>query len=163
MFNYTADLCDMYAETVKVVDPIFKSYGLKSLFSGEIVTVKVHEDNVLVKNLLETDGTNKVLVVDGGGSLRCALVGGNLAQLAADNHWQGIVVYGCIRDSEEISKIPIGIKALNTHPLKSVKQGRGDTNIPVTFGGVTFFPNHYLYADFDGIIVASQQLVTSQA
>jgi len=159
MFNYTADLCDAHSELIKVVDPIFKSYGLKKLFSGEIVTVKVHEDNALVKNLLNTDGNNKVLVIDGGGSLRCALVGGNLAQIAADYGWQGIIVYGCIRDSEEISKIPIGIKALNTHPLKSIKHGRGDIDIPVTFAGVTFFPKHYLYADFDGVIVAPHQLI----
>jgi regulator of ribonuclease activity A len=154
----TADLCDNYAELIKVVDPIFKSYGGHSRFAGLIETVKVYEDNVLVKNKLQQAGNGKVLVVDGGGSLRCALVGDLIAQMAADNGWAGIVVYGCIRDSAAIAEIPIGIKALNTHPLKSIKHGRGDLDLPVTFAGVTFVAGHYLYSDEDGIIVAEQDL-----
>lgn len=153
----TADLCDKY-ENVKVAEPIFRSYGAKASFGGQIVTVKVHEDNVLVKDILSTPGQGKVLVVDGGGSLRCALVGDIIAQMAADNGWEGVVVYGCIRDSAVIAGVNIGIKALNTHPLKSVKQGRGDKSIPVTFAGVTFFPNNYLYADADGVIVSEKPL-----
>lgn len=154
----TADLCDNYAELIKVVDPIFKSYGGHSRFAGLIETVKVYEDNVLVKNKLQQAGNGKVLVVNGGGSLRCALVGDLIAQMAADNGWAGIVVYGCIRDSAAIAEIPIGIKALNTHPLKSIKHGRGDLDLPVTFAGVTFVAGHYLYSDEDGIIVAEQDL-----
>lgn len=159
MTNYqTADLCDKYPELVKVADPIFKSFGGRAAFGGQINTVKVHEDNVLVKEALSQPGQGKVLVVDGGGSLRCALVGDLIAQLAADNGWEGIVVYGCIRDSAAIAQIAIGIKALGTHPLKSVKRGRGDKDIAVTFAGITFFPCHYVYADVDGIIVAERQL-----
>lgn len=154
----TADLCDAYAGEIKVVDPLFKSFGGKPAFGGEIETVKVYEDNVLVKDTLGRHGKGKVLVVDGGGSMRCALVGDNLAQMAVDNGWDGIIVYGCIRDSVAIAKIPIGIKALQTHPLKSVKQGRGDCNVPVTFAGVTFFPHQYVYSDADGIIVAEKSL-----
>ena len=157
--NYqVADLCDQYAELIKVVDPIFKDFGGKNCFGGQITTVKVHEDNVLVKEMLDQPGEGKVLVVDGGGSLRCALIGDRLAQLAVQQGWEGIIVYGCIRDSETIAHIPIGLKALNTHPLKSVKHGRGDRNIPVNFGGVTFFPNHYVYADKDGVIVLEHRV-----
>lgn len=157
--NYqTADLCDKYAEFVQVVDPIFKNFGGKNLFGGQITTVKVHEDNVLVKDMLNQSGQGRVLVVDGGGSLRCALLGDNLAQLAVNQGWEGVIVYGCIRDAAAIAHIPIGLKALNTHPLKSVKHGRGDSNVPVNFGGVTFFPNHYVYADMDGIIILDRKV-----
>ncbi|OQW94144.1 MAG: ribonuclease activity regulator protein RraA [Beggiatoa sp. IS2] len=154
----TADLCDKYPELVKVADPIFRNFGGRTSFGGQINTVKVHEDNVLVKEALSQPGQGKVLVVDGGGSLRCALVGDLIAQLAADNGWEGIVVYGCIRDSAVIANIAIGLKAIGTHPQKSVKRGRGDKEVVVTFAGITFFPNHYIYADADGIIVAERQL-----
>jgi len=155
----TADLCDVHAGIIKVADPIFRNYGEKMSFGGEVETVKVHEDNVLVREALNHSGVGKVLIVDGGGSTRCALVGDKIAQLAIDNGWLGIIVYGCIRDSAVIKDMPIGIKALNTHPLKSIKQGRGDKNIPVNFAGITFFPAHYVYADADGIIVAEKALV----
>jgi regulator of ribonuclease activity A len=154
----TTDLCDANEGKVQVVAPIFQLYGGVKTFSGKIATVKVHEDNVLVRDVLAKDGAGKVLVVDGGGSLRCALVGGLIAELAHKNHWAGIIVNGCIRDSEEISRIQIGLRALNTHPLKSVKKGAGDIEIPVTFGGVTFVPGHFLYADADGVIVSANAL-----
>jgi regulator of ribonuclease activity A len=154
----TTDLCDANEGKIQVVAPIFQIYGGVKNFHGKISTVKVFEDNVLVRDALSKDGTGKVLVVDGGGSLRCALVGGLIAELAHKNHWAGIVVNGCIRDSEEISRIRIGIRALNTHPLKSVKKGAGDVEIPVTFASVSFVPGHYLYADADGIIVAVSSL-----
>jgi regulator of ribonuclease activity A len=158
MTYQTADLCDEYTNLVKVADPIFRSFGGRQSYGGQINTVKVHEDNVLVKEALSTPGAGKVLVVDGGGSLRCALVGDLLAKLAVENGWEGIIVYGCIRDSAAIAQIQIGLKALNTHPLKSVKHGRGDKNVPVNFAGVTFYPNHYVCADADGIIVSEQLL-----
>lgn len=154
----TADLCDEFPDRVKVADPIFKSYGAKTKFSGEIVTLKIHEDNVLVKQRLGENGEGKVLVVDGGGSMRCALVGDILAKSAVDNGWAGIIVYGCIRDSAAINGMDIGIKALNTHPLKSQKHGRGDKDIPVNFAGVSFHVGHYVYADEDGVIVADGKL-----
>ncbi len=155
----TADLCDKHSDVIKVVDPLFKIYGAKQSFYGQIETVKVHEDNVLVKDRLGQPGKGKVLIIDGGGSLRCALVGDIIAQMAADNGWEGIIVYGCIRDSAVIADIPIGIRALNTHPLKSIKRGRGDVSIPVTFAGVTFIPEQYVYSDLDGIIIAENALI----
>lgn len=158
MSYQTADLCDEFPEHIKVAEPIFRRFGQKTSFGGQISTVKVHEDNVLVKERLSQPGEGKVLVVDGGGSMRCALVGDLLAQSAVDNGWAGIIVYGCIRDSATINGIDIGIQALATHPMKSVKRGRGDHDLPVNFAGVSFFPGHYVYADADGIIVSEQKL-----
>lgn len=154
----TADLSDEHSH-VRVVAPMFQRYGGRARFGGEIATVKVFEDNVLVKDMLGEPGQGKVLVVDGGGSLRCALVGDIIAAMAQKNGWEGVIVYGCIRDSAVIADIDIGVRALNTHPLKSVKKGAGDRNIPVSFGGVVFTPGEYVYADEDGVIVSAQALL----
>ena len=155
----TADLCDEFERSVWMAEPMFRDYGGVSSFYGEMVTVRVFEDNVLVRETLEKDGQRRVLVVDGGGSTRCALVGDQLAQIAHDNGWTGIVVNGCIRDSDEISDIPVGMKALHTVPRKSAKEGIGERDAPVHFAGITFIPSHYLYADRDGIIVADRDLL----
>lgn len=144
---------------IRVVAPMFQSYGARPSFSGQIVTLKLFEDNSLVREAFAEDGKGKVLVIDGGGSLRCALVGDQLAILAQENGWEGVIVYGCIRDSVDINGVDIGVRALNTHPLKSVKKGAGDRNIAVTFGGVTFVPGEWLYADEDGVIVSAQSLL----
>lgn len=154
----TADLCDQYEANLQVAEPIFVDYGGVREFAGRVTTVRVYEDNVLVRAALEEPGTGRVLVVDGGGSRRCALVGDRLAELAHANGWAGIVVYGCIRDSRAIAQIGIGVKALHTHPRKSVKRGEGARDVPVTFAGVIFHPGHYLYADEDGIVVAERAL-----
>lgn len=154
----TTDLCDNNEGKVRVVSPIFQKYGKNPGFFGRIGTVKVFEDNLLVWQALSQDGTGKVLVIDGGGSLRCALVGDQLAALAHQNGWAGIVVNGCIRDSEAISRVAIGIRAINTHPLRSVKKGAGDLDIPVNFGSATFTPGHYLYADEDGVVISDTAL-----
>lgn len=155
----TADLYDAHTEKVKVAEPVFIQFGRKACFGGLIVTVKCHEDNSLVRETLGTDGTGKVLVVDGGGSLRCALVGDLLAQKGIDNHWEGIIVYGCIRDSMIIDDMEIGVKTLNTNPTKSVKRGVGLLNESVVFAGVEFIPGQFVYADGDGILVSREQLV----
>lgn len=155
----TADLCDQHEELVQIVAPMFQSYGGHRSFGGPIATLKVYEDNSLVRKALETPGNGRVLVIDGGGSLRCALVGDQLAQLGVDNGWAGIVVYGCIRDSKAIGAMGIGVMALNTHPLKSIKKGVGDADLPVNFGGVRFSVGAFLYADDDGIIVAPSALI----
>ena len=148
----TPDLLDEHEEDaragkVRVVAPMFQRYGGRASFSGQIATLKVFEDNTLVREAFAEEGKGKVLVIDGGGSLRCALVGDQLAILAARNGWEGVIVYGCIRDSADINGIDIGVRALNTHPLKSIKKGVGDRNLAVTFGGVTFTPGEWLYAD----------------
>jgi len=158
MEKLTADLYDEYADQLKIAEPIFRDFGRRKVFCGEIVTVKVFEDNVLVKKILGENGSGKVLVVDGGGSLRCALLGDNLASLAKESGWDGLIIYGCIRDSAEIATIEVGVKALNTHPAKSIKKGEGDVNIPVSFSGVTFNPGEYVYADEDGVVLSTQKL-----
>lgn len=155
----TADLYDEYGDKLQVALPVFHDYGGRKIFHGPVSTVKVHEDNSLVRAALEEKGEGRVLVVDGGESLRCALVGDILAQLGKDNGWAGIIVSGCIRDSAVIATIDIGVKALATNPRKSVKQGAGDRDIPVTFAGMTFFPGHYIYADSDGIVLAEEKIL----
>ena len=144
--------------SIRVVAPMFQRYGSRAVFCGQIVTLKLFEDNSLVREAFAEPGLGKVLVIDGGGSLRCALVGDQLAILAQKNGWEGVVVYGCIRDSVDINQIDIGVRALNTHPLKSVKKGAGDRNIDITFGGVTFKPGEWIYADEDGVVVSPTAL-----
>lgn len=154
----TTDLSDAHPEA-QVAEPIFGDFGGRIAFHGPIRTVKVFEDNAMVRALLEERGEGHVLVVDGGGSTRCALVGGNLGQLGVDNGWAGIVVYGYIRDSEEIADQDIGVKALGTHPRKSEKGlHNGKREKVVSFAGVTFTPGAWLYADADGIVVADQPI-----
>lgn len=154
----TAELCDANEGKVRVVQPMFRSFGGKSSFGGPITTLKVFEDNSLVRSTLETTGNGRVLVVDGGGSMRCALVGDQLAVLAINNGWAGIVVYGCVRDTRTIGELNVGLFALASHPMKSVKKGAGDADLIVTFGGVDFVPGEYVYADEDGIIVSQAAL-----
>lgn len=157
----TADLCDRYAPThrLQISEPMFKSFGRNPSFSGRIATLKVFEDNVLIRQMLNEPADGRALVVDGGGSHRCALFGGNISRLACERGWAGIIVYGCIRDSVELSELPIGIRALHTHPLTSHKRGSGERDTPVTFAGVNFRPDHFVYADEDGIVVADTELL----
>jgi regulator of ribonuclease activity A len=155
----TADLYDENEALLSCVDPIFNHFGKKKVFSGKITTIKLFEDNSLVRKQLELDGSGKVLVIDGGGSLRCALVGDQLAAMAIKNNWEGILVNGCIRDSKVINSMDIGIKALNTCPVKSIKRNQGEINVPVEFGGITFSEGEYIYADADGILVSKQNLL----
>lgn len=155
----TADLCDAHEGKLRVVSPMFRSYGGRPAFGGEIATLKVFEDNSLVRTALEGPGKGRVLVIDGGASMRCALVGDQLALLGVKNGWAGVIVYGCIRDSKTISGMDIGAFALDTHPQKSIKKGVGDRDLPVTFGGVTFVPGEFVYADEDGVVVSESPLL----
>lgn len=155
----TADLCDQFEAELRICAPIFHSYGGRAAFGGQITTLKLHEDNGLVRKALEAPGAGQVLVVDGGGSMRRALVGDQIAELAVGNGWAGIVVYGCIRDSAAISGMDIGLFALGTHPLKTVKRNEGQRDLTVCFGGIDFIPGHYLYADSDGVIVCPRKLI----
>ena len=154
----TADLYDDFADELQIAEPLFSDYGGRAAFHGEIATVKVFEDNVLVKETLNSAGAGRVLVVDGGGSTRCALLGDMLAKLAHDNGWGGIIVYGAIRDAAEIRGMDLGVKALATCPAKSVKRGEGQYGIPVRFAGITFRPRDYVYADEDGIVTSDRVL-----
>lgn len=152
----TTDISDAHPD-LQVAEPIFADYGGVLAFHGAIVTLKIFEDNALVRSTLETKGEGRVLLVDGGGSTRCALVGGNLGELGVKNGWAGIVVNGCIRDCEELAAQAIGVKALGTHPRKSEKGlHSGHVDKVVSFAGVTFKPGGWLYADADGIVVSDK-------
>lgn len=156
----TADLYDANEGKVHVALPMFQSYGLKKKFSGQIYTIKCFEDNTPVGEVLRNEnGKGKVLVIDGGGSLRCALVGDLIATAAIKNEWEGIIVFGCIRDSAEINTMQIGIRALNTNPTKSVKKYPGLRNIEVNFANVFFHPNQFIYVDEDGILLSETALI----
>ena len=155
----TADLCDAHEDKLAVVAPMFASYGGRPAFGGPISTLKIFEDNSFVRKAVESPGEGRVLVIDGGASMRCALLGDQLAELAVKNAWAGIIVYGCIRDSKAIGAMEIGVFALGTHPCKTVKRNVGEADVPVSFGGVTFTPGHYLYADEDGVILSARALI----
>ena len=157
----TPDLCDRFGDLLQVAEPRFRDYGGTVAFAGTIETLKVLEDNALVRRVLETPGRGRVLVVDGDGSLRCALVGGRLAALAAENDWRGIVVHGAVRDAAELAAAATGVKALALSPRKSGKVGTGVQGAPVRFAGVTFMPGHFLWADADGLVVAERDLTLS--
>jgi regulator of ribonuclease activity A len=153
----TTDLCDAHPEA-QVCDPVFRAFGGRVRFSGPITTLKVFEDNTLIKQAVESPGEGRVLVVDGGGSQRCGLVGGNLAVSAAQNGWAGIVVYGCIRDADELAEQPLGVRALAAYPRRSERGlHSGQTGRPVVFAGVVFREGEWLCADADGVIVLSEQ------
>lgn len=153
MSQATTDISDELGDAARIAAPGFRDFGGLIIFSGPIATVKCHEDNSMVRQALEEAGNGRVLVVDGGASTNCALLGDMLGALAASNGWVGIVVNGCVRDSAELARIDIGIKALATHPRKSVKKGVGEHNVPVQFAGIEFRPGDQLYADQDGIVV----------
>ena len=154
----TPDLCDAYPELVQVAEPMFANFGGRDSFGGQIVTVKCFEDNSLVKSQADEPGHGKVLVVDGGGSLRRALLGDMIAEKAAKNGWEGMLIYGCVRDVDVLAQTDLGVQALASHPMKTDKRGIGDLNVVVSFVGLTFKPDHYLYADNNGVIIAPQPL-----
>jgi regulator of ribonuclease activity A len=152
------DICDDFAGEISVLEPLFRDYGKNLKFSGEIATIKCFEDNSLVREAVRTEGCGRVLVVDGGGSLRCALLGDLLAAAAAENGWQGVLINGCVRDVEILETIGLGVKALNPHPMKTEKRGEGQRDLDVTFAGATMRPGNFLYADANGVVVATRNL-----
>jgi regulator of ribonuclease activity A len=151
------DLCDQYGDSLRVLSPMLKNFGGNNCFHGKISTIKCHEDNSFVADAVREEGDGSVLVVDGGGSLRCALLGDNLAAIAASNSWAGIVVFGCVRDVVALKDISIGIQAIAPHPMKSVKRQVGLRDVEVSFGGVSFIPGQYVYADDNGVIVSEDE------
>ncbi len=156
MFIDTSELCDLYAEQVDVVEPIFSSFGGVSNFYGKVTTVKCFESNGLIAEVLEENGEGRVLVIDGGGAVRRGLIDAELAQLAVDNGWEGIIVYGAVRQIQQLENLDIGIHALAPIPVSADESTESD--VPVNFGGVTFFPEDYIYADLTGIILSQEPL-----
>jgi regulator of ribonuclease activity A len=150
----TADLCDEHGDELQICEPVFRVFGGRHAFSGPISTVRCFEDNSRVKEAVESPGAGHVLVVDGGGSRRRALFGDKLGSAAVRNGWAGVIIHGCIRDSAELGRMDLGIRALGTMPLRSEKRGEGERDVPVRFAGVTFRPGEHVYVDEDGVIVA---------
>jgi len=155
----TTDLYDKHQDALQVAAPIFRDFGGRTRFHGQMVTLKAVDDNTWLKAAFETAGNGKVLVVDAAGSLRCAMMGDIMATLGADNGWEGVVIHGLIRDSADVAQVDIGVRALGTIPRKTVKRNQGIMDIPVHFADVTFHPGHYLYADEDGIILSVSALL----
>ncbi|WP_406490083.1 ribonuclease E activity regulator RraA [Streptomyces phaeochromogenes] len=149
----TADLCDEHGDDLQSCTTQFRLFGARTSFEGVVTTVRCHEDNVILKATLGEPGAGRVLVVDGGGSLAAALMGDLIADLGASSGWEGVVINGAVRDVEALSKINLGVKALGSNPRKSRKEGVGDRDVEVSFGGVTFTPGCHLYSDTDGILV----------
>lgn len=154
----TADLVDRYERDLVSCETQLRQLGGRREFHGEIVTVRCHHDNVLLKKQLQEPGRGRVLVVDGGGSLGCALLGDMIAALAVQSGWEGIVIHGAVRDTVALKNLDIGVKALGSNPKKSKKEGTGEVGVKVTFGAVTFVPGHFLYSDDDGIVVSEKAL-----
>ena len=159
----TTDLCDAHEQriaegTLRALPPVFACFGLQKRFFGQVVTLKCFEDNSLVKTELETPGAGRVLIIDGGASVRCALVGGNIAASAARNGWTGLIVNGAVRDRLELDDTNIGIRALGLCPIRSVKRGLGELNVAVSVAGLRIVPGIWLYADADGVLLSDAPL-----
>lgn len=154
----TTDLCDHFGDAVAVAEPIFRDFGGVARFSGPVRTVRCHEDNSRVREALGGPGEGAVLVVDGGGSLRCALLGDLLAGMAVTNGWAGVIVHGCVRDTAELRGMALGVRALAAHPRKSYKRGEGERDVVVRFARVEIRPGDWIYADEDGLVVARERL-----
>ena len=158
MHYNTSLLCDIYADTVDVVEPLLTNFGGRNSFAGEVVTIKCFVSVGLIYKTLEENGLGKVLLVDGGGSLRRALVNAHIAELAVENGWEGIVVNGCVREVDLLEDLDIGIQAITAIPVGAEDSEIGEVNSPVNFAGVTFLPEDILYADSTGIIISPEPL-----
>jgi len=154
----TSELCDLYPDMVDVVEPIFIHYGGRSSFGGQLVTVKCFEDKAVLDEVVQQSGVGKVLLIDGGGSTRRALIDINLAEVALDNDWEGIVCFGAVRDVDALEELEIGIMGVGSIPVGAPCDGAGEVDVPVNFGGVTFLPEDHLYADSTGIILSADPL-----
>ncbi|HEY0333577.1 MAG TPA: ribonuclease E activity regulator RraA [Stenotrophomonas sp.] len=153
----TPDLCDRHPE-VSVVEPLFRNFGGRVSFFGAMVTVRCLEDNSRVRELAGTPGLGRVMVIDGDGSLRHSLLGDQIGAKAVANGWSGVLIHGCVRDVETLATLPLGVLALAACPRRTEKRDQGEVDVPVSFGGVSFVPGHWLYADENGVLVSPQPL-----
>jgi regulator of ribonuclease activity A len=149
----TADLFDAYGDALEICDLGLRQYGGRRTFQGRLVTLRCYGDNLILKDMLREPGHGRVLVVDAGGTTRGAMVGDNMAALAAENGWAGLVINGAVRDVAALARLPIGIKALAATPRRSRKDGHGDRDVVVSFGGGMFHPGRHLVSDEDGVVV----------
>lgn len=154
----TSELCDLFADNIDVLEPLFISYGGKSSYGGEVTTIKCYEDRGLIDSVLQQEGSGKVLLIDGGGSIRRALLDAANVQFAVDNGWEGIICFGSVRDVDIIEEMDIGIHAVAAIPVAADAEEIGDTDIAVNFAGVTFLPEDHVYADNTGIVLSPEPL-----
>ena len=154
----TSELCDIYLDQVDVVEPMFSSYGGRSSFGGQVTTIKCFEDNSVIHEVLSQQGIGRVLLIDGGGSLRRALIDLDLARLATENQWEGLIIYGSVRHVDELDQLDLGIQALAAIPVGADQQTIGEVDVAVNVGGVTFLPEDYIYADNTGVILSPEAL-----
>ncbi len=154
----TSDLCDFFADVVDVLEPMFINFGGRHTFGGRIKTVKCFENNELIREILSQDGTDQVLLIDGGGSTRRALIDIELAELALDNNWNGSIVFGAVRHVDELEEIDLGIQAIASIPVAADSEGAGEDGIGVNFAGVSFFDDDFIYADSTGIVLSAEEL-----
>ncbi|CAJ1887712.1 Putative 4-hydroxy-4-methyl-2-oxoglutarate aldolase [Aeromonas dhakensis] len=159
MLDLLPELCDEYGDALQVAEPLFQNFGGKVLFHGQAVTLSCYEDNSLVRELVNRPGQGRVMVIDGGGSLRRALLGDQLAIKAAEQGWEGIVIYGAVRDVGTLATLALGVKALAPCPVKTEKRGLGELDAVVSFAGVTIHPGDYVYADLNGVLVSATRLI----
>ena len=159
MLDLLPDLCDQHGDALQVADPLFHDFGGKPLFYGQAVTLSCYEDNSLVRELVNRPGQGRVMVIDGGGSLRRALLGDQLAIKAAEQGWEGIVIFGAVRDVGPLATLALGVKALAACPVKTEKLGQGELDAVVSFAGVTIHPGDYVYADLNGVLVSAARLI----
>lgn len=153
------DICDQFEDKVQLVDIDFKNFGGKACFYGEIVTVRCYKDNSLVREVLQQNGKGKVLFIDGNGSRQKALLGDQVATLAVENQWEGVIVYGVVRDVGAIQTMPLGLKALGTSPFKTEKRGAGEQHVSLTINGKMISPGDYIYADLNGLLMSKELLI----
>nr|WP_321240489.1 ribonuclease E activity regulator RraA [uncultured Tolumonas sp.] len=154
----TSQLCDIYQDQVDVVEPMFSTFGGRPSFGGLVTTIKCFEANGIIRQLVKESGVGRVLLIDGGGSLRRALIDADIAATAADNGWEGIICYGSVREVDALADLEIGIQALASIPVGADDDEIGDSELPVNFGGVTFLPEDHIYADTTGIILSPEPL-----
>ena len=154
----TSQLCDIYQDQVDVVEPMFSTFGGRPSFGGLVTTIKCFEANGIIRQLVKENGVGRVLLIDGGGSLRRALIDADIAATAADNGWEGIICYGSVREVDALADLEIGIQALASIPVGADDDEIGDSELPVNFGGVTFLPEDHIYADTNGIILSPEPL-----
>ena len=156
----TCDLCDQFPDRIRVLAPIFRHYGGRTRFSGSIATIKCFEDNVFIREAAVEEGRGRVMVIDGGGSLRSALVGDGIAEWARDHAWAGMIINGCVRDTVALAKVDLGVMAIGVNPVTPGKRRVGARDVAVTFGDVRFVPGEYAYCDEDGVVIATERLNT---
>jgi regulator of ribonuclease activity A len=154
----TSQLCDIYQDQVDVVEPMFSTFGGRPSFGGLVTTIKCFEANGIIRQIVKESGIGRVLLIDGGGSLRRALIDADIAATAADNGWEGIICYGSVREVDALADLDIGIQALASIPVGADDEEIGDSELPVNFGGVTFLPEDHIYADTTGVILSPEPL-----